>query len=55
MTYVSCSPYSVPVAWVAAAQAQIAEPRPANRSAHPRAHQSARKRGKERRGRETKR
>ncbi len=28
MTYVSCSPYSVPVAWVAAAQAQIAEPRP---------------------------
>jgi len=55
MTYVSCSPYSVPVAWVAAAQAQIAEPRPVNRSAHPRAHQSARKRGKERRGRETKR
>jgi pyruvate,orthophosphate dikinase len=27
MTYVSCSPYSVPVAWVAAAQAQIADPR----------------------------
>ena len=47
MTYVSCSPYSVPVAWMAAAQAQIAEPRPA----HPRARTS----GKERRGRETKR
>jgi pyruvate,orthophosphate dikinase len=27
MTYVSCSPYSVPVAWLAAAQAEIKEPR----------------------------
>jgi pyruvate,orthophosphate dikinase len=32
MTYVSCSPYSVPVAWVAAARAQIAEPRAAGKS-----------------------
>jgi len=27
MTYVSCSPYMVPVAWLAAAQAEIQEPR----------------------------
>ncbi len=27
MNYVSCSPYSVPIAWLAAAQAQIKEPR----------------------------
>ena len=27
MTYVSCSPYSVPIAWLAAAQAQLAAPR----------------------------
>ena len=27
MDYVSCSPYSVPIAWLAAAQAQIKEPR----------------------------
>jgi pyruvate,orthophosphate dikinase len=27
MTYVSCSPFMVPVAWLAAAQAQIVEPR----------------------------
>jgi hypothetical protein len=26
MTYVSCSPYMVPVAWLAAAQAEIKEP-----------------------------
>ncbi len=29
MDYVSCSPYSVPIAWLAAAQAQVKEPRPA--------------------------
>jgi pyruvate, orthophosphate dikinase len=29
MDYVSCSPYSVPIAWLAAAQAQIKEPRAA--------------------------
>jgi pyruvate,orthophosphate dikinase len=29
MTYVSCSPYMVPVAWLAAAQAEIKEPRAA--------------------------
>src|SRR5262249_19705518 len=28
MTYVSCSPYTVPIAWLAAAQAEIGEPRP---------------------------
>jgi pyruvate,orthophosphate dikinase len=28
MTYVSCSPYSVPIAWLAAAQAEIKAPRP---------------------------
>jgi len=28
MTYVSCSPFMVPVAWLAAAQGQIKEPRP---------------------------
>ena len=27
MTYVSCSPYMVPVAWLAAAQAEIKDPR----------------------------
>ncbi|MDP2625661.1 MAG: putative PEP-binding protein, partial [Candidatus Rokubacteria bacterium] len=27
MTYVSCSPFTVPIAWLAAAQAQIKEPR----------------------------
>ncbi|MGH7315406.1 MAG: putative PEP-binding protein, partial [Candidatus Rokuibacteriota bacterium] len=27
MTYVSCSPYMVPVAWLAAAQAEVKEPR----------------------------
>ncbi len=27
MTYVSCSPYMVPIAWLAAAQAEITEPR----------------------------
>jgi pyruvate,orthophosphate dikinase len=27
MNYVSCSPYSVPIAWLAAAQAQVTEPR----------------------------
>jgi hypothetical protein len=27
MTYVSCSPYMVPVAWLAAAQAEIKGPR----------------------------
>jgi pyruvate,orthophosphate dikinase len=27
MTYVSCSPYTVPIAWLAAAQAEIREPR----------------------------
>jgi pyruvate,orthophosphate dikinase len=31
MTYVSCSPYMVPIAWLAAAQAQIKEPRVARR------------------------
>ncbi|HET6365856.1 MAG TPA: putative PEP-binding protein, partial [Pseudomonadales bacterium] len=35
MTYVSCSPYSVPVAWMAAAQAQLAEPRPTGPPARP--------------------
>src|SRR5262249_614410 len=29
MTYVSCSPYSVPIAWLAAAQAELMAPRPA--------------------------
>jgi pyruvate,orthophosphate dikinase len=29
MTYVSCSPYSVPIAWLAAAQAELKAPRPA--------------------------
>ncbi len=29
MTYVSCSPYMVPIAWLASAQAQIKEPRAA--------------------------
>jgi pyruvate, orthophosphate dikinase len=29
MTYVSCSPYMVPIAWLAAAQAQVQEPREA--------------------------
>src|SRR5262249_12608493 len=29
MTYVSCSPYMVPVAWLASAQAQVKEPRAA--------------------------
>jgi pyruvate, orthophosphate dikinase len=29
MTYVSCSPYSVPIAWLAAAQAELRAPRPA--------------------------
>jgi pyruvate, orthophosphate dikinase len=29
MTYVSCSPYSVPIAWFAAAQAELRAPRPA--------------------------
>jgi pyruvate,orthophosphate dikinase len=28
MTYVSCSPYAVPIAWLAAAQAEIKDPRP---------------------------
>jgi len=27
MTYVSCSPYMVPVAWLAAAQAEVKQPR----------------------------
>jgi pyruvate,orthophosphate dikinase len=30
MTYVSCSPYSVPIAWLAAAQAELRAPRPAS-------------------------
>jgi hypothetical protein len=30
MTYVSCSPYMVPVAWLAAAQAEVKEPRRPN-------------------------
>jgi pyruvate,orthophosphate dikinase len=36
MTYVSCSPFMVPIAWLAAAQAQIKEPRrtPAGRGNH---------------------
>ncbi|HYB44800.1 MAG TPA: pyruvate, phosphate dikinase [Candidatus Methylomirabilis sp.] len=33
MTYVSCSPYTVPIAWLAAAQAQIREPRGARKAA----------------------
>jgi len=32
MTYVSCSPYAVPIAWLAAAQAEIKEPRGAARA-----------------------
>jgi pyruvate, orthophosphate dikinase len=39
MTYVSCSPYMVPIAWLAAAQAQISDPRaargPSERTLHP--------------------
>ena len=31
MTYVSCSPYMVPVAWLAAAQAEVREPRTAQK------------------------
>jgi pyruvate,orthophosphate dikinase len=31
MDYVSCSPYMVPIAWLASAQAQIKQPRPAAR------------------------
>jgi hypothetical protein len=30
MTYVSCSPYSVPIAWLAAAQAELRAPRRAH-------------------------
>jgi pyruvate,orthophosphate dikinase len=33
MDYVSCSPYMVPIAWLAAAQAQIKEPRRAEKKA----------------------
>jgi pyruvate,orthophosphate dikinase len=33
MTYVSCSPYTVPIAWLAAAQAEIREPRGAREHA----------------------
>ena len=32
MTYVSCSPYSVPIAWLAAAQAELRAPRPASKA-----------------------
>ncbi|HZP38324.1 MAG TPA: pyruvate, phosphate dikinase [Methylomirabilota bacterium] len=54
MTYVSCSPYMVPVAWLAAAQAQVKEPRDAQGEARPHvkgSHGSAKtstKRGKKR-------
>ena len=34
MTYVSASPYAVPIAWLAAAQAEIREPRRKKASAH---------------------
>ena len=37
MTYVSCSPYMVPVAWLAAAQAEIKEPRRRRGEAQPKA------------------
>jgi pyruvate,orthophosphate dikinase len=33
MDYVSCSPYMVPIAWLAAAQAQIKDPRPRSHAA----------------------
>jgi hypothetical protein len=52
MTYVSCSPYMVPVAWLAAAQAEIKWPgevQPkASRADRKRSHVSSRKRGKKR-------
>ena len=35
MTYVSCSPYSVPIAWLAAAQAELKAPRPAEARGKP--------------------
>jgi len=38
MTYVSCSPYTVPIAWLAAAQAEIREPRVVKNSARRRRH-----------------
>jgi pyruvate,orthophosphate dikinase len=34
MTYVSCSPYAVPIAWLAAAHAQIKEPRRTREPSH---------------------
>jgi pyruvate,orthophosphate dikinase len=52
MTYVSCSPYMVPVAWLAAAQAEVkwpgeAQPK-ASRAHTKRSHVSSTKRGKKR-------
>jgi len=38
MTYVSCSPYTVPIAWLAAAQAEIREPRVVKERARRRRH-----------------
>ncbi len=38
MTYVSCSPYTVPIAWLAAAQAEIREPRLARERARRKRH-----------------
>jgi len=38
MTYVSCSPYAVPIAWLAAAQAEIREPRVIKERARRRRH-----------------
>jgi pyruvate,orthophosphate dikinase len=38
MTYVSCSAYAVPIAWLAAAQAEIREPRPVRERARRRRH-----------------
>jgi len=49
MTYVSCSPYMVPVAWLAAAQAEVKEPRDgAARRADTKGSHGVRKRGKKR-------
>jgi pyruvate,orthophosphate dikinase len=44
MTYVSCSPYMVPVAWLAAAQAEIKGPRRPRSEVQPTATRTARKR-----------
>jgi pyruvate,orthophosphate dikinase len=56
MTYVSCSPYMVPVAWLASAQAQVKQPRDTHakagrahaKSGHGRSEARAKKRGKKR-------